>query len=91
MLLAAKDGNGTTVLTVDRKIPNGSKVPEVFDTHAHLCSRDFDADREEVAAGPGRTWALSRWIRRVSSADTLRLAGHYGGICSWGFIPITPG
>lgn len=66
-----------------------ARFPEVFDTHAHLCSRDFDADREEVAARARQNGVglIEVGYDESSSADALRLAGHYGGICSVGIHP----
>jgi TatD DNase family protein len=66
-----------------------ARFPEVFDTHAHLCSPEYETDRKDVIQ---RAWQNGVGFIEVgydesSSEDAIRLAESTGGICSVGIHP----
>jgi TatD DNase family protein len=66
-----------------------ARFPEVVDTHAHLCSADFDDDREQVAerARQSGVGFIEVGYDESSSAAALKLAEYYKGICAVGIHP----
>jgi len=62
---------------------------EVFDTHAHLCSPEFDLDRSEVEsrARENGVGFIEIGYDEASSAEAVRFATSTRGICSVGIHP----
>jgi TatD DNase family protein len=65
--------------------------PVFFDTHAHLTSREFDADREEVIARAhqvGVRWIINPGVDLEDSRRAVDLAAHHPGVyAAVGFHP----
>ena len=66
-----------------------ARFPEVFDTHAHLCSPEFATDCSEVAnrARQNGVGFIEVGYDETSSESAVRMATSTGGICSVGIHP----